>query len=250
MNGALLCALEGARLDAVLDVAQTSVKVLVGYLVVVGVINLWAHRSRSRRVKRLAQTLSPRFMGIAFAWVIATAGPAGALSATPSPSLPDRAQQDPSALTAGVDASTPPVMRLIEVPDEPRTDMPWMTQVDASGESVDSPGESLSEHVASASSEVPSSSTSVDPSDSNQSPGGTPAFASTNTMTHVVTPGDHFWSIAEGVLTATYGSTPDEASVAEYWVVLVDANRSRLIDPNNPDLIFPGQELVLPLIPR
>lgn len=69
-------------------------------------------------------------------------------------------------------------------------------------------------------------------------------------MAHVVTPGDHFWSIAEGVLTATYGSTPDEASVAEYWVVLVDANRSRLIDPNNPDLIFPGQELVLPLIPR
>lgn len=62
----------------------------------------------------------------------------------------------------------------------------------------------------------------------------------------VVAPGDHLWSIAERVLAAHHGSAPDEATVVTYWQRLVDANRERLADPTNPDLIYPEQELVLP----
>jgi hypothetical protein len=34
--------------------------------------------------------------------------------------------------------------------------------------------------------------------------------------------------------------------VGRYWRRLIDTNRDRLVDPGNPDLLVPGQELVLP----
>lgn len=54
----------------------------------------------------------------------------------------------------------------------------------------------------------------------------------------VVAPGDSFWTIAE-----------DEAgprAVDAYWRALIEANRERLVDPSNPDLLLPGQVLQLP----
>jgi hypothetical protein len=60
-----------------------------------------------------------------------------------------------------------------------------------------------------------------------------------------VEPGDHLWSVAERVLVAHRGSVTD-ADVARYWARLLDANRGRLADPSNVDLLFSGQELVLP----
>ena len=38
----------------------------------------------------------------------------------------------------------------------------------------------------------------------------------------------------------------DDRRVIAYWRRLVEANRGRLLDPGNPDLLVPGQELVLP----
>lgn len=57
----------------------------------------------------------------------------------------------------------------------------------------------------------------------------------------VVEPGDSFWSIAEDVV-----GGERERAVGRYWRTLVEANRSRLVDPANPDLLVPGQELTLP----
>jgi nucleoid-associated protein YgaU len=57
----------------------------------------------------------------------------------------------------------------------------------------------------------------------------------------VVEPGDSFWSIAEDVV-----GGERERAVGRYWRTLVEANRSRLVDPDNPDLLVPGQELTLP----
>lgn len=54
--------------------------------------------------------------------------------------------------------------------------------------------------------------------------------------------GEHFWSIAEQVVTERGSAEP----VARYWRQLIDANRDRLTDPSNPSLIYPGQELRLP----
>jgi nucleoid-associated protein YgaU len=63
--------------------------------------------------------------------------------------------------------------------------------------------------------------------------------------TWVVRPGDHFWSIAA----RTLGPDASEAEVAAYWRRLVDANRGRLHDADNADLVFPGQVFDLPSRP-
>jgi hypothetical protein len=64
--------------------------------------------------------------------------------------------------------------------------------------------------------------------------------------TWVVQPGDSFWSIAEDVLGSPGGVPPGERDVGRYWCRLIDANRAGLVDPGNPDLLVPGQELVVP----
>ena len=61
-----------------------------------------------------------------------------------------------------------------------------------------------------------------------------------------VRPGDHFWRIAEDVLTTALHRAPADHETDPYWQRLVDANRDRLVDRANPDLLFPGQVLVLP----
>jgi hypothetical protein len=57
--------------------------------------------------------------------------------------------------------------------------------------------------------------------------------------------GESFWSIAAHIL-AQPGEAPNDRRVIGYWRRLVEANRGRLLDPGNPDLLVPGQELVLP----
>lgn len=59
--------------------------------------------------------------------------------------------------------------------------------------------------------------------------------------TWTVRPGDDFWSIAATVI-STRGGGP----VGGYWLQLIQANRSRLPDPADPSLLFPGDVLVLP----
>lgn len=59
-------------------------------------------------------------------------------------------------------------------------------------------------------------------------------------------PGDHFWRIAEEVLAAHLQRTPADGDTDPYWRRLVAANRDRLVDAANPDLLFPGQVLLVP----
>ncbi|MFN0029020.1 MAG: LysM peptidoglycan-binding domain-containing protein [Acidimicrobiales bacterium] len=73
-------------------------------------------------------------------------------------------------------------------------------------------------------------------------PGAPPA--GTTPLTWEVRQGDNLWDIATAVQ-ASVGATDDEA-VHGYWLELIAANRDRLSDPNNPDLIFMGQQLLLP----
>jgi nucleoid-associated protein YgaU len=64
--------------------------------------------------------------------------------------------------------------------------------------------------------------------------------------TWTVTPGDTFWSIAEEALTDRRGSFPTQHEIVRYWRQLIATNQSRLAAPGNPDLLLPGQSLVLP----
>jgi hypothetical protein len=64
-----------------------------------------------------------------------------------------------------------------------------------------------------------------------------------------IRPGDHFWHVAEAVLVADWGRPAGDAEIATYWRTLVDHNRSRLVDPGNPDLVYAGQEVELPSPP-
>jgi hypothetical protein len=64
---------------------------------------------------------------------------------------------------------------------------------------------------------------------------------------HEVQPGESFWSIAESEMTRT-NRNPTEHQVNRYCADLVEANRYKLPDPSNPDVILVGTviELVTP----
>src|SRR3546814_8752262 len=62
---------------------------------------------------------------------------------------------------------------------------------------------------------------------------------------YTVSPGECLWSIADELVSESLGRSASDAEVAGYWRRLVDANASGL-PSGDPDVIFPGQELVLP----
>lgn len=67
--------------------------------------------------------------------------------------------------------------------------------------------------------------------------------------THVVQAGESFWSIAREQLRAAVDpatADPGTTQIARYWHQLVEVNRERLVDRDDPDLLLPGQELWLP----
>ena len=68
----------------------------------------------------------------------------------------------------------------------------------------------------------------------------------TGTARHQVVPGDNLWAIAETVVAAGDGREPDQRTIAEYWLRLIERNRVNLADPDDPDLLFCGQWLDLP----
>ncbi|MEP6658840.1 MAG: LysM peptidoglycan-binding domain-containing protein [Acidimicrobiales bacterium] len=58
--------------------------------------------------------------------------------------------------------------------------------------------------------------------------------------------GDSFWSIAEVAIAAHLGRPPSVAEIGTYWRLVMSANSERLVHAGVPDLIYPGQEFVLP----
>jgi nucleoid-associated protein YgaU len=58
--------------------------------------------------------------------------------------------------------------------------------------------------------------------------------------------GDHLWGIAAARVRLSLGAEPAPEQIRPYWTALIEANRDRLLDPDDPDLLMPGQELVLP----
>ena len=78
-------------------------------------------------------------------------------------------------------------------------------------------------------------------------PAGGLSAVGTGPRTYTLVAGDHLWKVAERTLTAALGHRPDAQRLGRYWWQLVEANRSRLPDPANPDFVVPGMVVVLPL---
>lgn len=61
---------------------------------------------------------------------------------------------------------------------------------------------------------------------------------------YVVEPGDSLWRIAASVLRSGGEGEPSSADIARFWPVIYAENRTLIGD--NPNLIFPGQQLLIP----
>lgn len=64
--------------------------------------------------------------------------------------------------------------------------------------------------------------------------------------TWTISPGEHLWRVSQVTLFNRTGKPPTDTETLAYLHRLIDANRSRLAVPNNPDLVFPGQVFTLP----
>ena len=63
--------------------------------------------------------------------------------------------------------------------------------------------------------------------------------------TAVVEKGDHLWSISAAHLADRLTRAPNAAEVTPYWREVIEVNKDRLRS-GDPDLIFPGETVVLP----
>ena len=61
-----------------------------------------------------------------------------------------------------------------------------------------------------------------------------------------VEPGDSLWFIASSHLTDANGRAMTDAEIEPYWHQLIETNRDRLVNPDDPDLIFANQVFELP----
>ena len=79
-------------------------------------------------------------------------------------------------------------------------------------------------------------------------PSRAPSAATTASpaTTGMVARGDSIWAMAKKRLASVFHRRPTNARVAEYTDRMIAANRNRLVHRDDPDLIFPGQELVEP----
>jgi hypothetical protein len=80
-------------------------------------------------------------------------------------------------------------------------------------------------------------------------PAPPPSPPSADETTWTIRPGEHFWAVAEAVLTRAWGRPPTDSETVPYWRELVEVNRVRLVVRDNPDLVYAGQEFVLPPVP-
>lgn len=62
----------------------------------------------------------------------------------------------------------------------------------------------------------------------------------------VVASGDHLWKISQTHLDQVLGRTAEPGEVAPYWRSVIEMNQEHLRS-GDPDLIFPGEVISLPL---
>lgn len=273
-----------ALVDAVVFALWAASTVAAAYLVLAAALHLvataCAQRSRAPRLRRAAARLTPRWMAIATvgvmtgaSWVAPAAGAAGAAGPGGGERRPDvvmevitddergaeaprtmlpwasalRGQQPspavtsstlpptPSPTTTAAPSTTPATTSTAPTSSAPTdTTVPPATTVPSTAPRLEAIDEDPPTRVDAA-------------PDVDQLPPPlvielAPELGAPLAGRHVVVAGESFWTIAEQVVAERALQVP----VASYWRLLVEANRDRLVDRTDPDLIHPGQELVLP----
>lgn len=192
-----------------------------GYLTVVCAWGALAAAARRERLFRLADRASAGLVrhlaagalsgSVSVAALLAT--PAGAATGTAPPPTMVLVSASTSQADPGAGASPPPTMVLVA-----------------------SAGE------ATATTSPPGAGTGLAPTTGS-------GVAEAEGRLWTVKPGDHLWAIAESTVRHDLGDDASDQAVAAYWAHLVELNRDRLVDPTNPDLLFAGQQVLLPPTP-
>jgi len=175
--------------------------------------------------------------------VVATGYPGLAAAAESAPPaveimrrLPDDAPGAPGAFAPPEPASAPTTITMHRLPDEPGDELPASPSPQPRSTQVTAVAPKVTTGEPSPRAAAPTPPTAPP----------TPPALGPVPGSWTVRPGDHFWAVADQVLSRTWGRPPTDTEVGPYWRTLVEANRSRLPDPANPDLLFPGHSLTVP----
>lgn len=213
---------------------------LTWYLLGATTVQVAARLTTSLRLVRIANALSVPLvrrvvstgLGVGLAATM-VAAPAGT---TPRPA---RGPASPAAPTWSATAFDPHAEgSAVDTPHRGQAAVPVMRRVPAAPSMAHSPTPPTMTHERDAATASPPQSSTELRADRRASRDGVPTWT--------VRSGDHLWRVAEHVLAVQLGRAPSDAQVVPYWQRLIEANRSRLPDPDNPDLVLPGLELVLP----
>ncbi len=234
---------------------------LAGHALLVLALSLLARRHPTRALLALVETLSTRSTRALAARVLGGTLAAAALGPTvpgvawagpPPPTMSAHAVGSTPAPTtvvmrvAGEDPAPEPapvVMRA--APADPPTPSTTTAPPGAEGASPTPPPV----RMRAASPSAPPPSHDVDPGPQGRAEGGAEGDRPASgppTGSWTIRPGDHLWHVARTTLGTARGRPVSDLEVERYWRAVIACNAERFVVPGNPDLVLPGQVMVLP----
>ncbi|MFU8839625.1 MAG: LysM peptidoglycan-binding domain-containing protein [Nitriliruptoraceae bacterium] len=219
------------------------------YLLATTVLGVAARALRAVRLVRFADAVSApivrrvlqRGMGMMVATAIATAAVAPPAGAAEPPTAIN--EHEPGVITMHGRTGPSPA-GADERGDRAASALPWQWFGDPV--SVEVPGPDATSVA------VPPAPRTDEPSEAAAVERPASRDASTASIhadtSHTVRAGESLWRIAETHLAAEWGRAPRDAEIVPYWREVIERNRDRLVVRDDPDLILPGQVLLLPTV--
>lgn len=210
--------------DALTAIARVAALGLAYYVLISTVLYLIAVVSGSRSLIRLTRPLAIPIVKSLADRLIAGSIAIGALATPLLGSAPPPDLRPDMTVSADIAADYLPPSRLVDAVDSERLgDVPKPDVV------------SFTERP-----------TTAAPSEAEDAADPDPTAASVVGLAEVtVRTGDHLWGLSESRLSQAIGRMPLDHEVAPYWREVVEINRER-IRSGNPDLIQPGEVVILP----
>ncbi len=218
------------------------------YLLATTVLGVAARALRVVRLVRFADAVSApvvrrvlqRGMGVMVATAIATSAAAPTAGAAEPPTAVH--EREPGVITMH-GCTVPSPGGAEDRGDGARAALPWQWLGDPVPAEVPDPAATTVEVSPTPRTDEPPAATAAETPARRDAPAA--AHADTS---HTVRPGESLWRIAEAHLAAAWGRDPGDAEVVPYWREVIERNRDRLVVADDPDLILPGQVLVLPTV--